>query len=525
MSSVNTKKHLDVQVEFLGAVGGVVTGSSTLVTIKRGGATKRILIDFGLFQGEHEHLNEERVILPEEIDYIFLTHAHLDHCGGLPILYKCLGENQPYAGKIYGSAETLEQAKHILNDAAKLNRRKQETKLNELKEISHVVKKETHRLMKNDSSWKATVAVDTLHGSLEEKFSEILYLPEDAAEAISHFTKIPVNVEFSLCEGIDVRLVPNSHINGSTMIEIFTFYADEQYGIAFTGDIGKRKTPLYKEMIYGKEYRINSLVLESLHGTEEPTETFVDSVRAIKKIIKRSIKEQKNVYIPVFALDRSAMFVMFMNQLMKSGLKFKCFFDSPLGERELLAYMRSYGTEEALPYMKAEDMQKSHWFDYDKPYPFELDKIDFPEDYNGHIRIVKREGPNVVLTSSCMGYGGRVLDYFDQHIQDEDAIFIFPGYLPDDSPSKMLLEARPGEIVEVNGNRYIKHCEAYHLEGFSSHGYFEDKLEIIARYCDVDTILLNHGDAKSLHDLEEELPKHTSAAVLVPEANTVYHLL
>ena len=257
------------------------------------------------------------------------------------------------------------------------------------------------------------------------------------------------------------------------------------------------------------------MVLESLHGAQNPTETYMDSIHTIKKILKRCIKEKKNLYIPVFALDRSAIFVMVMNMLMDSGLRFNCFFDSPLGQKELECYINSYNSKE------------SQWFDYDKKYPFNIERTEFNfiSDYPEHMRLVKKEGPNVVLTSSCMGYGGRVLDYFEQHIQDENAVFIFPGYLPDESPSKILCDANCGEIVEINGQRYIKHCETYQLHGFSSHGYLEDKLKIIERYCNANVIFLNHGDEESINEIKEKLTiTKADATIIVPDFCEVHVL-
>ena len=504
---------LEVSVEFLGAVAGVITGSGTLLVVRRGNAVKKILIDFGMFQGEDEYLNKERIISPEEIDFVLLTHSHLDHCGGLPVLFKSATDAPPYNGMIYGSKETLEQAKHIIIDAASVNYRKFQNKVAELKEAQNTVKKENNKLKKKDPSKKDLMSLDMLNDEVEEIAAEILYLPVDAEEAIRHFSPVELNTCISLCEGIDAKFIPNSHINGSTMIEVYISYGSMRYGIVFSGDIGKRRTPLYKEMIYGSEPGINALVLECLHGTEEQQEDFTDSIQILKKILKKCVREQKNLYIPAFALDRSAIILMVLNTFMDKVTNFNCFFDSPLGEKELVCYMQSYNSG------------TSEWFDYDKKEPFNIERINFVSDYSGHMRLVKRDGPNVVLTSSCMGYGGRVLDYFEQHIQDEDAVFVFPGFLPDECPSKVLCDAKRGEIVEIMGKRYVKHCETYQLHGFSSHGYLEDKLEVVERYCNVDTIFLVHGEEKSIQEIKEVLASKLDAKVIAPDFCDEYELV
>ena len=124
MSACSEERNLEVSLEFLGATDGIVTGSANLMTITRCGVTRKILVDYGWFQGVDEYLNDERQLVGDDIDCILLTHSHLDHCGGIPLLFKTDGDMIPFSGYIYGSRETLRQAEHILRDSAKLNSRK-----------------------------------------------------------------------------------------------------------------------------------------------------------------------------------------------------------------------------------------------------------------------------------------------------------------------------------------------------------------------------------------------------------------
>ena len=123
-----------------------------------------------------------------------------------------------------------------------------------------------------------------------------------------------------------------------------------------------------------------------------------------------------------------------------------------------------------------------------------------------------------------MGFGGRVVDYFEEHIQDKDAVFVFPEFLPEDCPSKKLCNAEIGELVEINGNIYVKKCTTIQLEGCSGHGYFKEKLKVIKRYPNVKAIMLNHGDRDSIWDLKQTLPQYTEAKILEPEYNDTYDL-
>ena len=110
MNACRNKGKLSIKLEFLGATDGIVTGSTNLVTVTRGNITHKILVDFGMFQGEDEYMNEERNISGADIDAILLTHGHIDHCGAIPSLFRAGFEDTRFKGKIYGSEETLNQA-------------------------------------------------------------------------------------------------------------------------------------------------------------------------------------------------------------------------------------------------------------------------------------------------------------------------------------------------------------------------------------------------------------------------------
>ena len=277
------------------------------------------------------------------------------------------------------------------------------------------------------------------------------------------------------------------------MIEVKASLGDESYTVVFTGDIGKAETLLYKKMNYPVNLNANAIVMESLHGEAPEIEDLETSIFKLYRLLKRAEKKRKMVIIPTFAMDRSAGIIKVLNDFMDGGLYLKNYIDSPLAISELLEYISSYQTFE------------SAWFDYSSTYPFKVDRFKIINNYQDHMHYIKKEGFNVFITASCMGYGGRVLDYFEHCVQDDDCIFIFPGYLPFDSPSRKLLEANKGTIVELNGKRYVKHCETYQLHGFSSHGYIEDKVKILNTYPNATKVFLNHGDELSIIGTQDEL--------------------
>ena len=513
--------NVKISMSFLGANNGIVTGSGTLVKVTRGEDVRNILVDYGYFQGDDEELNYERTLQGDDIDCILLTHAHLDHCGAIPTLFKPIGDMVPFTGKIYASQETCAEAAHILMDAAYINEKEAHYYSNGLSKVKRDVSKKHEKAVKEKQKPQDIASLDSCIGAIEEQESKCLYTSSEAIEAIKNFVPIKVHARIedndfiTLYEGIEARFIPNPHINGATMIELVVRYGDKHFTIVFSGDVGNSKSLLYRNIQYPIEEDYGDvLVLESLHGTAEPIETLDESTRFLWKTLKRATKKKKSVIIPVFALDRSAGFISLLNKMMDSGMWLNCFIDSPLAEKELMCYIGSYNDGD------------SAWFNYNvERYPFRLERFKIIENYASHMIATKYHGANIFLTSSCMGYGGRVLDYFEQHIQDDDSIFIFPGFLPDNCPSKILHDAPHGSIVELNGRRYIKHCETIWLHGFSSHGYFEDKLNIIDRYPNLQTIFLNHGDEESINSLHKKLTKFYDVDVIIPQMGEEFNIV
>lgn len=507
---VNKGNYLGMSLTFIGAVDGHVTGSRNLLEIRRRDIVKHILVDYGTHQGEDEELNlTQKLPIPmEKLDAtIIITHSHADHIGHVPELVK-----EGFEGKILGSEETLKQGAEILMDSAILNAQQMRFNKSEIRKMEKLAEREVSRAKKKEVSRKERSALISFQEEVEEE-KMVPYLPEDAKETIQRFVPIPVNEEYTICEGIYVKLIPISHINGATIVEVYATHGAEKCAVAFSCDIGRDNHPLYKEMVYEQEPDIDILVLESLHGFKEEDVTYRDTYEEEYMIIKKGLKQNKKIIMDVFAQDRSALKVADVNEMNRNGLKFRCRFDTPLGMKLLSLYIQSYKTG------------NSAWFDYDKLYPFDIEHIDFARDYPEHMDFVRRDGPFVVITSSGMGYGGRVVDYFEHLIQDKDAIFVFPEYLPEDCPSKKLCNATKGEMVEMYGNTYVKQCETIQLDGNSGHGYRKEKLKIINRYCNAKVIFLNHGDNESIEELYEELPNYTRAKIIVPGNNGSYDLM
>ena len=511
MSDGTNERKLNVKVQFFGAAGNDVTGSANLVTITLGKRVRNLLVDCGSYQGDdgmtEEHVPENAVINPENIDAILLTHAHLDHCGEIPYLYK-----MGYTGEVYASAETLEQASAIMYDSACINRRKiPEDALEMVAEIGE----KSHKKAKHSKNAKKDLQIeeDFIEQELEGLKGMALYLEEDVDEARKHFRPVDPLKKFKLFEGVSVRFVPNTHQNGATSIEIYVDYHGEKKSISFSGDIGPSNSYLYHRMDYEPNYEIDACVVESLHGVKEPVESFEESAKKLKELIRKMvIQKKKSLFIGVFALDRSAMILSLLNDFRRSGMNFPVWFDSPLGETQLKNYIASYSKPDKV------------WFKEFKNDPFDYTHVRFSTYYRNHMDLVRDDTPKVVIVTSCMGYGGRITDYFEHHIQNEKAVFAFAGYLPDNSPSKVLCNGDDGKIIEVSGYRYVKHCQTVQFHGFSSHGYYPEMMKFVNMYPNAKYVFLNHAPLAEKEDVKWQMQQETEADIIIARYDEVFYI-
>ena len=520
--STSSAHNLEVSLQFMGANSGVVTGSATIVSIKRNDVVRNILVDRGCFQGKDESKNYDRNIDASKIHAFLITHAHLDHGGDAARFYKIIAGKTPYKGKIYGSVETLNQLIPLLTDAAKQYELKYRRLNRSLSKTNSSIQKWKEKAEREDANPQEIASYDSAMDTINEQLEKIPFTMEDVEETIKHFERVEIEeggTEISLFEGIDIKFIPSPHINGSTMVEISASLGDQNYTILFTGDIGRNDSLLYKNLSYKGNPLVKSIVLESLHGTEESTVSVESSVKELYQLFEKIHRNGQIGFLVSFAMDRSAMMVKLMNDFKRErNPDFKYCIDSPLTERELILYQQSY-------------LNGSVWFKREKNRnPFNSDDIKFINGGPQHVLAAMMYEPDIVLTASGWGYGGRVLDYFRNFVQDPRAVFIFPEFMEEGCPSRILVDAKKGELIELNGERLIKQCETHHLSGFSSHGYLPEKLQILGACSNLDTVFLNHGDEVSLNQLYDELSNMTKPdgtklyEVIIPEYGDCYKL-
>lgn len=516
MTKSESGKKTSVKLMFLGGVGDDVTGSSTLVSIEIEGKNRYGLIDVGGYQGASNR-NAYFPVDATKIEFVVITHAHYDHIGLLPKLYK-----DGFKGKVYITEQAKAQGKLILQDAANINVRNSEyTKCggSKLKAEKRRYEKEKKKAVTCRDVKNYDVAIS----QLDDIIASVLYSLEDVSGLTPLYEVIKPNKLFTIFDGkVFGRFIPTTHQNGAIQFELYYKENDERIGVLFTGDIGPDNSLLYESKDGYINTEIEYGVVESLHGVEWPEETLEDSISILEKLINKSIRKGKTVVISGFSLDRDAMLVYLINRMFAKGARFKAYFDAPLALSELICYQNFYKQEyeKRMTSCDTDDL----WFKDLGRDPFSLERFEIITKIPEHTQLLNSSEPKVILTSSANGNGGRVVDFFDKLIQDSNTVFVFCGWIYPESPSSILLNTEPGQIVDFGYSRYKKNCETIQLHGFSSHGYWSEVLEKFFMYPAMREVILNHGEWEVKEKLKKEIVETFEMGVHIPMLYEAYEI-
>ena len=349
-----------MKLSFFGA-DQCVTGSCHCLDV--GG--KRILVDCGLQQGRDEISNEEFPFAANSVDFVLVTHAHIDHSGRLPMLIK-----QGFQGRILTTRLTADLLDIMLLDSA--------------------------HIQEQDAAWKNRKAERSGAPRIEP-----LYTVEDAARIREFMTTCEYNQEITLCEGVKVRFVDAGHLLGSASIIVDATEGDTTKRIVFSGDIGNINQPIIEDPTYidGADY----VVMESTYGDRNHTEvwSYTDD---LARIIDKTIGRGGNVIIPSFAVGRTQELLYFIREikdakLVKSNPDFPVYIDSPLAKKATTIFtgdLRGYLDDEALALVK------------DGTHMFNFSNLRMTETSEESKALNMDTTPKVIISASGMCDAGRI---------------------------------------------------------------------------------------------------------------------
>jgi metallo-beta-lactamase family protein len=409
-----------VEIAFYGAAGGV-TGSCYLVTV--GG--KCVLIDCGLFQGADEtsagHVGTFG-FAPEHVDFVLLTHAHLDHCGRLPLLTK-----QGFRGEIIATSATRDLVRLVLLDAAGL-------------QAEHT---------------RRTTRQQLRHG---ETPTEPLFDEMDVLDTLDRFGRVAgYGQPVSIADGMHVTFGDAGHILGSAwlMLEI------EEHGkttrMLFSGDLGSGQSPLLKPPDPAPVAGV--VVMESTYGDRQH-KPLGPSIVELREAIRATFERGGNVIIPTFALERAQEVIYSLRGLVEQGelpRRLGVYLDSPLAISATTLFRRhTEAVSEGLRTLLASGAD-----------PFDLPGLHITRDTAQSRAINQIESGAVILAGSGMATGGRVLHHLRHNLWRPESSVVFVGYAASGTLARRIIDGQ--QHVHIFGEEVRVAARIYTIGGFSAH--------------------------------------------------------
>lgn len=456
-----------MRLEFLGAAH-TVTGSCFLLETNN----KKILIDCGLFQGARRvrDLNREDFRFnPADIECVLLTHAHVDHCGLIPRLYKF-----GYKGEVYATKTTTELAAIMLPDSA------------------HIQEADT--ITQNRKGERRG-----------ESPLQPLYTIEDAAEALQHFKVVPYDENIYVTDNVTVIYRDAGHIIGSAFIEVYVSEEEKTTKLVFSGDLGQPGQPIIKDptIITGSDY----LIMESTYG--DRLHQIYDKEEVLAEIINDTMDRGGNLIIPTFAVGRTQTILYYLYRLWKSGRidEVPIILDSPLAiaATRIFAKNSQDFDEESL-----ELFVKNH----DRLPQMPMLRIcETPEESR---ELNSSESSAIILSASGMADAGRVLHHLKHNLWRAESTVLFVGYQAEGSLGRRLLEGM--KRVRVLGEEVAVKARIERMDGFSAHA---DANQMIDWACHLQEpkpakVFLVHGEGQAATALQKRLKKELGLEVYIP---------
>ncbi len=465
-----------MKVTFLGATHEV-TGSMTLITADN----SNILVDCGMEQGEDRFLNAELPVSPAEIDCVLLTHAHIDHSGKIPLLFK-----NGFSGHVYATGATCSLSNIMLMDSA--------------------------HIQEMEAEWKNKRA--KREGG---ELTEPIYTSEDASRALLNFVPCDYGKDIQILENVSVRFTDIGHLLGSAAIEITLTEDGESRKIVFSGDVGNTDQPIINDPQSVKE--ADYLVIESTYGNRLHPEKTGGHIAELAGFLQRTLDRGGSVVIPSFAVGRTQELLYFIRQiklekLIKGHDSFPVYVDSPLANDATAIFMQC----------------SREYFDNDlkklldkgvNPLFFDGLAISMTSDESKAINFDER--PKVIISASGMCEAGRIRHHLKHHLWRSEDMILFVGYQAEGTLGRIIADGAKkvklfDEVINVN-------AEVAVFGSISGHADRDGLINWLAGFEKRPrTVFVNHGDDEACTDFARLITEEHGFNAFAPYSGTVYDL-
>lgn len=464
-----------MRLEFLGAAHEV-TGSCHFLQY----GNHSFIVDCGMEQGPDLYVNQEIPVNAAMIDYVFITHAHIDHSGLLPLLYA-----HGFRGQVFATNATCELCNIMLKDSA--------------------------HIQMFEAEWKNRKARRAGNPEVVP-----LYDMEDVTGVLGHFVSCNYNERICIDENLAVRFADAGHLLGSASIEMWIREKEEDVKIVFSGDIGHSGKPLIKnpQFITDADY----VVMESTYGDRNHTAP-PDFARALAAVIDRTFARGGNVVIPAFSVGRTQEMLYFLRKiktehLLERFLDFEVYMDSPLAVEATNIFHKNVADcfdEEAL-----ELIEKGV-----NPINFEGLKVAVTSDESKMINFVNK--PVVIMSASGMCEAGRIRHHLKHNLWRKESTVIFVGYQVPGTLGNALLGG--AKEVRLFGETIQVQAEILNLPGISGHADKDHLTEWAGKIQNPKKVFIVHGEDKVCDTFAEHLHQVLGVDAVAPYSGDSYELL
>lgn len=465
-----------MKLMFIGA-DHEVTGSCHY--LESGG--KRILVDYGMEQGLNVFENVPLPVSESQIDYVFLTHAHIDHSGLLPLLYA-----RGFRGQVYATDATADLCSIMLRDCA--------------------------HIQMMEAEWKSRKG----KRSGDVTATEPLYTMEDAEGVIKKLVPCRYSQEVDVCDGVKIRFTDVGHLLGSASIEVWLTEEGRTKKIVFSGDLGNKRLPLLRDPAFTKE--ADYVVMESTYGNRLHAAENEDYVKDLAAVLKETFDRGGNVVIPSFAVGRTQEMLYFLKKIKEGNMvegheDFPVYVDSPLA-------------------VDATEIFKENKFDcFDEkvlinggpdPLVFPGLKLSITSEESKEINFI--DTPKVIISASGMCEAGRIRHHLKHNLWRPECTILFVGYQAVGTLGRGIIEG--AEEVRLFGEPIQVNAEIKQLPGMSGHADKNGLIEWLSAFEEKpQKVFVVHGEDSICASFVECLKVEHGQRAYAPYSGTEFDLL
>ena len=459
-----------MQIKFCGAAREV-TGSKHLITLDNG---KKILLDCGMYQGkgmETESMNRNLGFDPQEIDYLLLSHAHIDHSGLIPYIVK-LG----FKGTIITTHATRDLCAIMLADCGKIQ--EHDTEMHNKKR-------------------------------LRQKLPPIepIYTRADAEEAMKYFVGVPYEKSYRVTKGVKVTFTNTGHMLGSGVVNVQIKEGEKITRVAFTGDVGR---PVNRILRPPQKFpQADYVICESTYG-DRLHESTTEAENKLLDIIKRTCIEKKGkLIIPSFSVGRTQEVIYSLNNFYNSGKlpKLKVYVDSPLSVNatNIFRLHRECFNDAMLKVMETD------------PDPFGFNDLYFIQKVEDSKRLNDTDEPCIIISASGMMEAGRVKHHLANSISNPKNTVLAVGYCSPRTLGAKIL--RGDKEVSIFGTIYPVKADIERIDSYSGHADYGELIQFLACQdkSQLKKLILVHGEYTAQQFFSDKLKESGYTDIMIPE--------